>query len=576
MTVRYRGARRAATTAGRACSPRRCSTRPAPCGSRSTSIEDITELKRAERGQRFLAEASRVLAGSLDYEETLRAVARLAVPRMADWCAVDLARRATASSASRSPTSTRRGSSSRATLQRALPGRPALRDRASTACCARGAAELYPQITDEMLEQRGPRRGAPGAAALGRPALGDARADAAARPRARRDLVRLRRVGTAVRRAGPRAGGGPRAARRGGGRERAAVRDRELDRRARCRRRCCRRCSPRSRRWRSPPRTARPARGLEVGGDFYDVFSTAEDQWYAVIGDVCGKGAEAAAVTALARYTIRAAAVRRRSPSGDPALAERRDAPAAGRATAASARSPACTWMSAARPSRVTVACGGHPLPLVVRADGATEEIGAPGTLLGLVARSRPAGPLGRAARRRHARPLHRRSHRGGRAGAHLGAGRPGGHGARDGGRPGRHDGRAAGRRGGGLGAARARRRRRARAARARLSPRRRVGLPVAVSSSWSGASSACSRARRLVGGVAAARVGPGRRLLGVTVLGLLGSRQSCARGPRPLRLCDRPSRGPRRAPPWPRPCAPRGRPRASAMGRRRDRRRPS
>jgi serine phosphatase RsbU (regulator of sigma subunit) len=35
---------------------------------------------------------------------------------------------------------------------------------------------------------------------------------------------------------------------------------------------------------------------------------------------------------------------------------------------------------------RVTVSCGGHPLPLIVRADGSTEELGVPGTLLGLVA----------------------------------------------------------------------------------------------------------------------------------------------------------------------------------------------
>ncbi len=53
----------------------------------------------------------------------------------------------------------------------------------------------------------------------------------------------------------------------------------------------------------------------EVGGDFYDLFATSEDHWFAVIGDVCGKGAEAAAVTALVRYTIRAAAARRRSPA---------------------------------------------------------------------------------------------------------------------------------------------------------------------------------------------------------------------------------------------------------------------
>jgi len=52
--------------------------------------------------------------------------------------------------------------------------------------------------------------------------------------------------------------------------------------------------------------------GTEVGGDFYDVFETSRDEWAVVMGDVCGKGPEAAAVTGLARYTIRAAAMRER------------------------------------------------------------------------------------------------------------------------------------------------------------------------------------------------------------------------------------------------------------------------
>jgi serine phosphatase RsbU (regulator of sigma subunit) len=130
----------------------------------------------------------------------------------------------------------------------------------------------------------------------------------------------------------------------------------------------------------------RPAgRGLEVGGDFYDVFSTADDQWYAVIGDVCGKGAEAAAVTALARYTIRAAAVRRRSPSA--ILRWLSDAMLQQSETDGRFCTIACTHLDLSRsPARVTVACGGHPLPLLVHADGTTEEVGAPGTLLGLVA----------------------------------------------------------------------------------------------------------------------------------------------------------------------------------------------
>ncbi len=53
-------------------------------------IEDVTDVKRAELGQRFLAEAGAVLASGLDYEQTLGKVADLAVPRLADWCSVTL------------------------------------------------------------------------------------------------------------------------------------------------------------------------------------------------------------------------------------------------------------------------------------------------------------------------------------------------------------------------------------------------------------------------------------------------------------------------------------------------------
>ena len=52
-----------------------------------------------------------------------------------------------------------------------------------------------------------------------------------------------------------------------------------------------------------------------MGGDFYDVFETGSRGWTVVMGDVCGKGPDAAAVTALARYTLRAAAMRERLPS---------------------------------------------------------------------------------------------------------------------------------------------------------------------------------------------------------------------------------------------------------------------
>jgi serine phosphatase RsbU (regulator of sigma subunit) len=91
-------------------------------------------------------------------------------------------------------------------------------------------------------------------------------------------------------------------------------------------------------------------------------------------------------VTALARYTIRAAAVRRRSPSAilrwlsDAMIQQSVDRD--GRFCTI-----ACAHLDLSRsPARVTVACGGHPLPLVIRAGGAVEEFGTPGTLLGLVA----------------------------------------------------------------------------------------------------------------------------------------------------------------------------------------------
>ena len=53
--------------------------------------------------------------------------------------------------------------------------------------------------------------------------------------------------------------------------------------------------------------------GNDIGGDFYDVFEIGGGAWAAVIGDVCGKGTGAAALTGLARHTLRAAALRRGS-----------------------------------------------------------------------------------------------------------------------------------------------------------------------------------------------------------------------------------------------------------------------
>jgi serine phosphatase RsbU (regulator of sigma subunit) len=121
-----------------------------------------------------------------------------------------------------------------------------------------------------------------------------------------------------------------------------------------------------------------------VGGDFYDAFRSGSGNWSLVIGDVCGKGPEAAAVTALARYTVRTASSPESPPSEvlltlhDSILGDRDDLRFC---TAALARvsSPG----NGADPARITLALGGHPRPLVLRRDGSVESVGRPGTLLG-------------------------------------------------------------------------------------------------------------------------------------------------------------------------------------------------
>ena len=122
--------------------------------------------------------------------------------------------------------------------------------------------------------------------------------------------------------------------------------------------------------------------GSEVGGDFYDVFQIGEDDWVMTIGDVCGKGAAAAIVTAFARHTVRAAAIANPSPAYGLRLlnetlrraeTDRFCTAALVRLTRTDARWALCSCVA------------GHPLPLLVDAHGDATAIGAPGTLLGVL-----------------------------------------------------------------------------------------------------------------------------------------------------------------------------------------------
>ncbi|MEU8249128.1 SpoIIE family protein phosphatase [Nonomuraea sp. NPDC048916] len=127
----------------------------------------------------------------------------------------------------------------------------------------------------------------------------------------------------------------------------------------------------------------RPAgRGDEVGGDFYDLFETSPDDWGLVLGDVCGKGAEAAVVTSLARHTVRAHAAEVK----EPAAVLRELNTALVRQRADRFCTVVYTRVHRDRPGvfSLTVSLGGHPQPLRVRANGEVTPIGCPGTVLGL------------------------------------------------------------------------------------------------------------------------------------------------------------------------------------------------
>ena len=128
-------------------------------------------------------------------------------------------------------------------------------------------------------------------------------------------------------------------------------------------------------------RYAAAGEGNEVGGDFYDVFAS-DEGWQIVIGDVVGKGPTAAAVTGLARHTLRTAAAYERSPRALLAQLNRALlAEEAGRRLA----SVACLRIVPGDGALdLTVSVAGHPLPLSVRADGAVREVGAHGRLLGV------------------------------------------------------------------------------------------------------------------------------------------------------------------------------------------------
>ncbi|MEU5756615.1 SpoIIE family protein phosphatase [Streptomyces sp. NPDC047829] len=119
----------------------------------------------------------------------------------------------------------------------------------------------------------------------------------------------------------------------------------------------------------------------EVGGDFYDLFPLTQGTWGLFLGDVCGKGAAAAAITSLARYTLRAAAVY----DPDPAAVLRNLNTVLNHEY--NGYDPRfCTVIFGLLTPvgeqgafRITLASGGHPPALLLRADGSADYLPTPG-----------------------------------------------------------------------------------------------------------------------------------------------------------------------------------------------------
>ena len=121
----------------------------------------------------------------------------------------------------------------------------------------------------------------------------------------------------------------------------------------------------------------------EVGGDFYDVFRAGEG-WGVLVGDVCGKGAKAAAATALARYTVRASFAAGVAGPGqalallDATLREEGDGERFVTAVLGVLEREGHGRV------RLLLACGGHPSPIVLRADGRRELLDPEGRVIGI------------------------------------------------------------------------------------------------------------------------------------------------------------------------------------------------
>jgi PAS domain S-box-containing protein len=350
-----------------------------------TIIEDVTLAQRATLRAEFLARIGQMLASSLDYQQTLRNVAGLAVPQIADWCAVDLfddhGRREPVAIAHSDPAKLQMAGRLRAFEPERLDPDQGLGRVQRT-----GEPQLYTDITDELLvaaavddehlrllREVGMRAVVIVPLAIRGRTIGALTMVSAESGRSfdASDLEFAEQIAA-------RAALAVESARLYG--ERSAV-ARTLQSSL------LPEAIPEIPGWEVAALYRPAGQESDVGGDFYDLWDVDGD-WLMMIGDVTGKGVGAATVTALVRHTARVASE-----------FDARPAQVLARIDAALRRGPAislCTALCLRISSQggATLAVGGHPLPLRVR-DGEVEELGSYGTLLGALERTRwPEVPI--------------------------------------------------------------------------------------------------------------------------------------------------------------------------------------
>jgi PAS domain S-box-containing protein len=335
--------------------------------------------ERASERLTFLADVSSALASSLDYRRTLPRVARLSLPRVADACLVYMLQED--------------GSVARLAMEHAEPAHQSIGERAAEFRIDPAAPEGVPKVLRSGRSELHPEADAKLLAADVEDPEAQARilepmgiASWMCVP-----LMTRGRILGAISFISSRVG------RRYGGEDLAFAED--LARRAALAIDNARLFEERTRIARSLQRSLLPPElpeipglevaaryrpaglGNEVGGDFYDLFEIRGGRWGVAVGDVCGKGAEAAALTGLARYTIREAAAHDDRPS--------RVLTSLNQALLRHEELQLCTVAfghleQRDGKARLTVSCGGHPLPLLLRANGHLEAAGEPGTILGV------------------------------------------------------------------------------------------------------------------------------------------------------------------------------------------------